>query len=61
MASFSTLSRVDVIEALSRALTIIERLGFSTLSRVDVIEARRACVLWRVAHEFQYPQSGRCD
>ena len=58
--SFSTLYRVDAIEA-----TIIEEIiaiptCFSTLYRVDAIEAPLEFCSKRQPFTFQYPLSGRC-
>ena len=58
--SFSTLYRVDAIEARTTPMPMLIRSGFSTLYRVDAIEASLQPPHHRTRLRFQYPLSGRC-
>ena len=59
--SFSTLYRVDAIEAATAGRSPLPHITFSTLYRVDAIEApRRHAHAARKPIPFQYPLSGRC-
>ena len=57
---FSTLYRVDAIEAAQEASRRVADLRFSTLYRVDAIEATTTAIADFAARLFQYPLSGRC-
>ena len=57
---FSTLYRVDAIEALCLAAYTSLGWSFSTLYRVDAIEAKSSQTAPDLMPNFQYPLSGRC-
>ena len=57
---FSTLYRVDAIEALRALIAAWRDECFSTLYRVDAIEARLRQQHLPDVRRFQYPLSGRC-